>query len=295
MNPLLKAQIERKRREYARQCSRRAKPVHDWFWGSQFRDIPYVQDGEPAHTLDIYSPISHEEQVPVIINIHGGSFIMGSKADNRHFCMRLCNHGFLVFSVEYRLCPEATVFDQLQDISAALHYIEKKNPKFRGTSESIHMIGDDAGAFLALYTAAIQHNSKLARAAGIQPSSLNIRSMALISGRFFITRRESGGMFSPRMLCGDDYRQHPFYPYLCPERLGRGLSIPPGILITSSRDSRYHDSWNLYESFPKIHTPFQMRDYGEDPHLYHAFCVAEPELPESRMVIHDIVTFFHET
>lgn len=87
----------------------------------------------------------------------------------------------------------------------------------------------------------------------------------------------------------------PFYPYLCPERLGRGLSIPPGILITSSRDSRYHDSWNLYESFPKIHTPFQIRNYGEDPHLYHAFCVAEPELPESRMVIHDIVSFFHET
>ena len=65
--------------------------------------------------------------------------------------------------------------------------------------------------------------------------------------------------------------------------------------ITSSRDSRYHDSWNLYESFPKIHTPFQIRDYGENPHLYHAFCVAEPELPESRMVIHDIVSFFHET
>lgn len=266
-----------------------------WFSGSQFRDVLYVQDGNRSHMLDIYCPISHEEQVPVIVNIHGGGLIMGSKADNRHFCLRLCNHGFLVFSVEYRLCPEATVFEQLQDISAAMHYIAKKIPKYRGTPGAVHMIGDDAGAFLALCTAAIHSSPILAQAARITPSPLKIRSMALISGIFCIARMENCGMLSPKVLFGDGYRQHPFYPYLDPKRLSQGLSFPPGMLITSRRDRCFSDSQNLSESFRRTGTPIRLMNYGKAAHLYHAFCVAEPELPESRMAIHDIVTFFHET
>ena len=258
---------------------------------SVIRDVPYLKDGNRAHMLDIYCPITYEDENPVIVYIHGGSFENGSKDLNSHFSMKLSNYGFLVFSLEYRLCPETNVYGQLQDIAAALHYVDKMAPKFRGIPGMIHMVGDSAGAFLALYTAAIQRNPVLARAAEVRPCYLEIRSLALISGMFYIQKQPG---YVQRRVLGMNYKQHPFYTYLDASRPILGLSIPDCMLITSKKDKYYSQTRDLAEALCKWDTPAILKDYGSDPSLSHAFCVSDPERPESRMVIHDIVTFFRE-
>lgn len=294
MNLILKSTINKKRREFDTLSTGKTIPGALQDNVTEFRDVPYIQDGDRAHMLDIYSPICHAEQVSVIVNIHGGGLIMGNKEFNRHFCLSLCNHGFLVFSIEYRLCPETTVFGQLQDIAAAMNYIDKMIPKFKGKPGIVHMVGDSAGAFLALYTAAIQRNPMLARTAGVRPSYLEIQSMALISGMFYTTRKDSIGLFLPKALYGDGYKKHPFYPFLDPSVPAVGLSLPPCMLITSKKDKLYGYTKDLAAALNRCGTPCKLKNYGDDPHLYHAFCVFEPELPESRMVIHDICLYFRE-
>ena len=294
MNLILRSTINKKRIEFDALSSTKTIPEALLESVTEFRDVPYIQDGNRAHMLDIYSPICHAEQIPVIVNIHGGGLIMGNKEFNRHFCLSLCNHGFLVFSIEYRLCPETTVFGQLQDIAAAMNYIDKMIPKFKGKPGIVHMVGDSAGAFLALYTAAIQRNPMLARTAGIRPSYLEIQSMALISGMFYTTRKDSIGLFLPTALYGEGYKKHPFYPYLDPSVPAVGLSLPPCMLITSRKDKLYGYTKDLSAALDRCGTPHKLKNYGDDPNLYHAFCVFEPELPESRMVIHDISLYFRE-
>ena len=294
MNLILKSTINKKRREFDTLSTGKTIPGALQDNVTEFRDVPYIQDGDRAHMLDIYSPICHAEQVSVIVNIHGGGLIMGNKEFNRHFCLSLCNHGFLVFSVEYRLCPETTVFGQLQDIAAAMNYIDKMIPKFKGKPGIVHMVGDSAGAFLALYTAAIQRNPMLARTAGVRPSYLEIQSMAMISGMFYTTRKDSIGLFLPKALYGEGYKKHPFYPFLDPSVPAVGLSLPPCMLITSKKDKLYGYTKDLAAALNRCGTPCKLKNYGDDPHLYHAFCVFEPELPESRMVIHDICLYFRE-
>ena len=294
MNLILKSTINKKRREFDTLSTGKTIPGALQDNVTEFRDVPYIQDGDRAHMLDIYSPICHAEQVSVIVNIHGGGLIMGNKEFNRHFCLSLCNHGFLVFSIEYRLCPETTVFGQLQDIAAAMNYIDKMIPKFKGKPGIVHMVGDSAGAFLALYTAAIQRNPMLARTAGVRPSYLEIQSMALISGMFYTTRKDSIGLFLPKALYGEGYKKHPFYPFLDPSVPAVGLSLPPCMLITSKKDKLYGYTKDLAAALQRSGTPCKLKNYGDDPHLYHAFCVFEPELPESRMVIHDICLYFRE-
>lgn len=294
MNLILKSTINKKRREFDTLSTGKTIPGALQDNVTEFRDVPYIQDGDRAHMLDIYSPICHAEQVSVIVNIHGGGLIMGNKEFNRHFCLSLCNHGFLVFSIEYRLCPETTVFGQLQDIAAAMNYIDKMIPKFKGKPGIVHMVGDSAGAFLALYTAAIQRNPMLARTAGVRPSYLEIQSMALISGMFYTTRKDSIGLFLPKALYGEGYKKHPFYPFLDPSVPAVGLSLPPCMLITSKKDKLYGYTKDLAAALQRCGTPCKLKNYGDDPHLYHAFCVFEPELPESRMVIHDICLYFRE-
>ena len=294
MNLILKSTINKKRREFDTLSTGKTIPGALQDNVTEFRDVPYIQDGDRAHMLDIYSPICHADQVSVIVNIHGGGLIMGNKEFNRHFCLSLCNHGFLVFSIEYRLCPETTVFGQLQDIAAAMNYIDKMIPKFKGKPGIVHMVGDSAGAFLALYTAAIQRNPMLARTAGVRPSYLEIQSMALISGMFYTTRKDSIGLFLPKVLYGEGYKKHPFYPFLDPSVPAVGLSLPPCMLITSKKDKLYGYTKDLAAALQRCGTPCKLKNYGDDPHLYHAFCVFEPELPESRMVIHDICLYFRE-
>ena len=291
MSLIQKSPLARFRRKTDLRITEKEIPIGLSKGVSVIRDVPYLKDGNRAHFLDIYCPITYEAESPVIVYIHGGGFESGSKDLTRHFCMKLSNYGFLVFSLEYRLCPETNVYGQLQDIAAALHYVDKMGPKFRGIPGIIHMAGDSAGAFLAIYTAAIQRNPVLARAAEVRPCYLEIQSLALISGMYYIQKMPG---YVQRRVLGMNYKQHPFYPYLDASRPILGLSIPECMLITSKKDKHYFQTRDLAEALCKWETPSILKDYGSDPSLSHAFCVSDPERPESRMVIHDIVTFFRE-
>ena len=64
-----------------------------------WKDLPYKNDGEKAHRMDVFRPKNREgETLPVIINVHGGGLLLGSKEFNRYYCARLCELGYVVFS-----------------------------------------------------------------------------------------------------------------------------------------------------------------------------------------------------
>ncbi|MBQ9718396.1 MAG: alpha/beta hydrolase, partial [Clostridia bacterium] len=230
-------------------------------------DIPYLKDGNPVHCLDVYRcyPRFDDLKLPAIINIHGGGMIMGNKEFNRCFCGYLSRMGYVVFSLEYRLVPEVTVFEQLQDIADAMKFLEKIMSEYHADPEQVYLVGDSAGAFLALYTAAIQRNPMLAKASGVRPSYLEIQSMALISGMFYTTKKDSIGLFLPKALYGKNYKKHSFYPYLDPSVPAVGLSLPPCLLITSKMDRLYSYTRDLSQALQRCGTPCTLKNYGDDP------------------------------
>ena len=63
--------------------------------------------------LDVYRPKSALEadgslkKLPVIISVHGGSFVYGDKEKYQFYCMNLAQRGFAVINFSYRLAPEA--------------------------------------------------------------------------------------------------------------------------------------------------------------------------------------------
>ena len=115
------------------------------------RDIPYIADGQKEHLMDVYRPQGKEnETLPVIINIHGGGLLIGNKEFNRYFCARLCLLGYVVFSVEYRLVPDCSVYDQFSDVSTAMTFIRDNLSSYGGNPDKIYVLsgkplGDDSG------------------------------------------------------------------------------------------------------------------------------------------------------
>ncbi len=65
--------------------------------------------------LDVYE--SGNSHSPVIIYIHGGGFILGSRKDiNKEQIELYTNNGYSVISIDYRLAPRTKLSSIIQDI-----------------------------------------------------------------------------------------------------------------------------------------------------------------------------------
>ena len=292
MNQILKSIIAKQRKDFEVISSAKTVPEEAWEGASVFHNLQYIKDSDPAHRLDFYCPRNAPTPTPVIVNIHGGGLIMGNKEFNQHFCLNLCKMGYLVFSVEYRLCPEATVFQQVEDIFAAMNYIHDMLPQLKAVLGQCYLVGDSAGAMLSLYAAAIQRNPKLAQAAGVQPSYMEIRALGLISGMFYTIRKDSIGLLLPKAFYGEDFKEHPFYPYLNPEHKEVTGYLPHAMLITSKHDNLRSYTYNLAGAMKRNGSPCYLKDFGNSPSLTHAFSVFKPELPESMEMLGTMTSFF---
>ena len=63
------------------------------------KNIPYIDDGETAHTLDIYYPAYRPRPWPVVFYVHGGGFSLLSK--DTHWVMGLAyaRFGYMVVNI----------------------------------------------------------------------------------------------------------------------------------------------------------------------------------------------------
>lgn len=258
------------------------------------KGIPYATDGIKAHRLDIMEPsgTATAEGWPVIINIHGGGLLLGSKEFNQYFCARLCTLGYLVFNVEYRLIPDCTIYDQISDIFQAMDFIQKKLDRYRGNSADVYAVGDSGGACLLVYATAAQRNPKVAKAAGVTPSALPLKALGLISGMFYTNKFDQIGLFMPKYLYGPKYRRSAFAPYVNPEHPDIMKSLPPCFLVTSGKDHLRRYTMQFKMALDRAQMESQIMDFPDDPRLTHAFSAFEPELPESTQVFHAMTDYF---
>ncbi len=116
---------------------------HKWL------DVPYATLS-PAEKLDIYLPNEGKGPFPIIVAIHGGSFIKGDKRDFQIVpMMEALNRGYAVVSINYRLSGEAKFPSQINDVKAAIRWIRANAEKYTLNSEKIAVWGDSAGGNLA--------------------------------------------------------------------------------------------------------------------------------------------------
>ncbi len=102
---------------------------------------------------DVYR---HEDVVkrPVVIWLHGGALIMGSRNGVPKQLQELAReHGFVVVSLDYRLAPEAKLADIIEDLKDGLEWVRTSGPEqFDADSSRIVVAGASAGGYLALMT-----------------------------------------------------------------------------------------------------------------------------------------------
>lgn len=262
----------------------------------EIKDIAYLPDNDPSHRLDIYRPADQADKtLPVLINIHGGGLIMGCKEFNRYFNARLCQLGYVVFSLEYPLVPDCTFFDQCHTVFQAFDFVRDHAASYHGDTSTVYAVGDSGGACLLTYCVAMQNAPAVAKAAGVTPSTFSIRALGLISGMFYTNKRDSIGMFLPGYLYGKHYKKSAFSAYVNPEHPDIVRALPPCLLITSQNDSLQHYTLQFEQALTKQQVPHQLINYPKNKELTHAFSVFEPFLDASTDTLQQIHQFFTNT
>ncbi len=104
--------------------------------------------------LDVYRPASQPNQCPVLVEIHGGGWMMGDRRlDTRPLMSRMAAHGWVCVSVDYRLSRPATWPDHIVDVKTALAWVREHVADYGGDPDFVAVTGGSAGGHLAALAA----------------------------------------------------------------------------------------------------------------------------------------------
>ncbi len=112
---------------------------------TSLRDVAYVTNGHERQKLDIFLP-EKGENLPLIVWIHGGGWVGGSKDGCPAF--RFLDTGYAVASINYRFSQHALYPAQIEDCKAAIRWLRANAAKHRINPDKIGVWGASAGGHL---------------------------------------------------------------------------------------------------------------------------------------------------
>jgi acetyl esterase/lipase len=114
------------------------------------RHIPYGPAGV-RQQLDIYRPrVIPQEGCPVLLQIHGGAWMMGDKGGQALPLMyELASRGWICVAANYRLSPSVGFPTHLHDCKAALCWIRQHGREYGMNPDFVAVTGGSAGGHLA--------------------------------------------------------------------------------------------------------------------------------------------------
>lgn len=131
-------------------------------------NLPYRTTGDAYSRerckLDVYYP-ANGKAFPVVVWFHGGGLTGG----NKFIPEELKKEGLVVVAVNYRLLPEATLSDCLDDAAAATAWVFREIGRYGGDVRQIVVAGHSAGGYL---TNMIGLDKKWLAAYGIDADSI---------------------------------------------------------------------------------------------------------------------------
>lgn len=243
------------------------------------KDIPYIDDGNLYHMLDVYYPegTASTDKLPVIIDIHGGGWMYATKDLNEYYCRALADRGFVVFNLSYRLVPDVTVNEQLQDVAYALKWINENMSDYPCDTESAMLTGDSAGGMLSIYSEILLQSEELREVFGVVDAGLDVDALVLTSP---VTYMKDGWMsVYTKLLWGTDYKEKETYSYMNLDEIIDYATLPPTYFITSSGDTLAHDQTikaNELLQSKGVETVLMDYEKFEGKSLPHVFSVLEP-------------------
>ncbi len=228
--------------------------------GTIERDITYcTMNGVPLK-MDVYYPSTRQAQWAVIIHIHGGGWISGSKGiDEIVNPEALRKSGILLATVDYRLAPEHKFPAMIEDVKCAVRYLRAHASEYNIDPLRFGAIGSSAGGHLAALLGLTD------AAAGFDVGEYlkypsNVQAVVDLYGPANLAPPHTRRLFFDRMEVFGTYDQHdPIFLRASPVYYADTAS-PPFLIIQGQFDTTVPplQSRLLFESLQRKGVPAEM-------------------------------------
>jgi acetyl esterase/lipase len=137
-------------------------PLDKLFMPLRFRDarvrvrrhIAYVAGAGRRRQLDVWRPRREVHGAPVLLQIHGGAWVIGDKGQQAlPLMVHLAARGWVCVAANYRLSPRAKFPDHLVDCKLALKWVREHVAEYGGDPSFVVVTGGSAGGHLAALVA----------------------------------------------------------------------------------------------------------------------------------------------
>ena len=148
---------------------------------NQYRVIPnltYHVASNQENKLDLYIPRDATSPTPVLMYIHGGGWVGGTKESSVLRILPYLEMGWAVANVEYRLGAVARAPAAVEDGLCALRWVIRNAEQYNLDASRIVTTGNSAGGHLALTTGMIPASAGLDREC---PGSEELNVAAIIN------------------------------------------------------------------------------------------------------------------
>jgi acetyl esterase/lipase len=126
-------------------------------------NVPYNNDADPRHLLDLYLPANAQGKVPLVIFVHGGGWISNDKYADMGYMKKtiaeIVSSGFALASIDYRLATQAVFPALIQDCNRAASFLYDNANKYGLDRTRFAVMGFSAGGHLASLMGLAQNNN----------------------------------------------------------------------------------------------------------------------------------------
>lgn len=161
-------------------------------------DIPYGEHGRRNH-LDIYRAKAVGSGRPVLIQVHGGAWIIGRKEQQGlPLMVHLALEGWVCVAINYRLSPRATYPDHIVDVKRAIAWVKQNIARYGGDPDFVVIAGGSAGGHLAALAALTPDDTSMQP--GFEDADTSVQACVPFYGVFDFTDRNGIGRPDLRMI-----------------------------------------------------------------------------------------------
>jgi acetyl esterase len=252
------------------------RPPFSWVTGAVDRKVGITYGTAQARDgyeipLRIYRPRSvrdTDNDVPVIVFLHGGGFVQGNVVMYDPLCTHLAAQvRALVVSVDYRLAPEHKAPTAAHDATDATAWVAAQGAVLRADTTRIALCGDSAGGNLAAVAAQLlrdRGDSPIRHQALIYPATdmtLASPSITTNADAPMLTRRNILAFREHYAPAGADYTD----PLVSP-LFGRLDGLPPALIQTADLDPLRDDGARYAAALEAVGGSVRLTNYVRVPH-----------------------------
>ncbi len=164
------------------------------------KGIDYAGDGDPRHRLDVVvGRDGPRAGAPVLVQIHGGAWIVGDKREQGIPLMNeLAARGWVCVAINYRLSPKATWPDHVVDCKRAVAWVKEHIAEYGGDPSFVAVTGGSAGGHLSALLA-LTPNDKSWQP-GFEGSDTSVQACVAYYGVYDMTGKAGSGRYGPGLV-----------------------------------------------------------------------------------------------